>query len=194
MPLDKYDWSEKYGWVQDRFGLSWQLSLGKLEDVGQKITPCLTYVSDQGEAEKAVNLYISVFKDSDIDGIMRYGAGQDQPEGAVMHAQFKLNGEVFMAMDSSPKHADFGFNEAISLLIQCESQDEIDHFWSLSAVPEAEQCGWLKDEFGVSWQVTPTMLHEMLKDSNSRKVNQVTKAFLQMKKFDIKKLKKAYEG
>ncbi len=195
MPLDKYDWSEKYGWVQDRFGLSWQLSLGKLEDVhGQKITPSLMYVDENGQAEEAVNLYTSVFKDSEIDGIMRYEAGQDQPEGAVMHAQFKLNGEVFMAMDSSPDNADFGFNEAISLLIQCESQDEIDHFWRLSAVPESEQCGWLKDKFGVSWQVSPTILDKMLRDPDQEKVDRVTKAFLRMKKFDIEKLKEVYNG
>lgn len=197
MPLDKYGWSEKYGWVQDRYGLTWQISLGKLEDVhGQKIIPSLMFVSEKGEAEEAINLYTSLFDDSKITGIMRYGPGEDQPEGSVMHAQFRLNsGEVFMAMDSSPKHADFTFNEAVSLLIQCETQDEIDHFWNgLSSVPEAEQCGWLKDKFGVSWQVSPTVLHEMLLDSDSDKVARVTEAFLQMKKFDIQKLQDAFEG
>lgn len=196
MPLAKYDWSEKYGWVQDRYGLTWQISLGKLEDVhGQKITPSLMYVSEEGQAEEAVNLYTSLFDDASITGLLRYGPGQDQPEGSVMHAQFRLNnGEVFMAMDSSPENADFTFNEAISLLIQCEDQDEIDHFWSLSNVPEAEQCGWLKDKFGVSWQVSPTILHEMLEDPDQEKVARVTKAFLQMKKFDIQQLQEVYEG
>lgn len=195
MPLDKYDWSEKYGWVQDRYGLTWQISLGKLDDVhGQKIIPSLMFVSKKGQAEEAINLYTSLFDDSSITGIMRYGSGEDQPEGSVMHAQFRLNnGEVFMAMDSSPEHADFTFNEAVSLLIQCETQEEIDHFWKLSSVPEAEQCGWLKDKFGVSWQVYPTVLHEMLKDSDSEKVARVTEAFLQMKKFDTQKLKEAFE-
>lgn len=196
MPLDKYDWSEKYGWVQDRYGLTWQISLGKLEDVhGQKITPSLMYVDENGQAEEAVNLYTSLFDDSSITGLLRYGPDEDQPEGSVMHAQFRLNdGEVFMAMDSSPDNADFTFNEAISLLIQCETQEEIDHFWSLSAVPEAEQCGWLKDQFGVSWQVSPVQLSEMLNDSDSDKVARVTEAFLQMKKFDIQQLQEVYEG
>lgn len=196
MPLDKYDWSEKYGWVQDKYGLTWQISLGKLEDVhGQKIVPSLMFVSEEGQAEEAINLYASLFDDSSITGIMRYGAGENQPEGSVMHAQFRLgNGEVFMAMDSSPDNADFTFNEAVSLLIKCEDQEEIDHFWSLSAVPEAEQCGWLKDKFGVSWQVAPTVLHEMLLDSDLEKVKRVTEAFLQMKKFDIQKLRDVFEG
>lgn len=196
MPLDKYDWSEKYGWIKDKYGLTWQISLGKLEDVhGQKIIPSLMYVSENGQAEEAINLYTSLFDDSSITGIMHYGPGEDQPEGSVMHAQFRLNnGEVFMAMDSSPDHADFTFNEAVSLLIQCEDQEEIDHFWRLSDVPEAEQCGWLKDKFGVSWQVTPKLLSEMLTDSDSEKVKRVTNAFLQMKKFDIEKLQEAYEG
>ncbi len=195
MELDTYDWSEKYGWVQDRYGLTWQLSLGKLEDVGQKITPCLMFVSEQGRAEEAVNFYTDLFNGSEIEGILRYGEGEDQPEGAVKHAQFELAGEVFMAMDTSPKHADFSFNEAISLLIECETQDEIDSYWdNLSSDPKAEQCGWLKDRFGVSWQVSPTILNEMLRDSDREKVDRLTRAFLQMKKFDIQKLKQAFEG
>lgn len=195
MPLDKYDWSEKYGWVQDKYGLTWQISLGKLEDAhGQKIIPSLMFVDEEGQAEEAVNLYTSLFDDSSITGLLRYGTGEDQPQGSVMHAQFRLSGEVFMAMDSSPEHADFTFNEAVSLMIQCEDQEEIDHFWKLSSIPEAEQCGWLKDKFGVSWQVTPKQLSEMLTDSNTEKVKRVTKAFLQMKKFDLAKLQDAFEG
>lgn len=195
MPLDQYEWSEKYGWVRDRYGLTWQISLGKLEDVhGQKIVPLLMYVDEEGRAEEAINLYTSLFDDSEIDGILRYGPGEDQPEGTVTHAQFLLKGELFMVMDSSPEHADFTFNEAVSLLIQCEDQEEIDHFWNLSTVPEAEQCGWLKDKFGVSWQVVPEQLSGMLNDSDSEKAERVTEAFLQMKKFDIQKLQEAYEG
>lgn len=194
MPLDKFDWSKKYGWVQDRYGLTWQVSLGELKDVhGQKIVPSLMYVGEEGQAEEAINLYTSLFEDSKITGVMHYGPDQEQPEGSVMHAQFRLNsGEVFMAMDSGLEH-NFSFNEAISFLILCEDQEEIDHFWSLSSVPESEQCGWLKDKFGVSWQVSPTILSKMLKDPDKEKVGRVTKAFLQMKKFDIEKLKQAYE-
>lgn len=195
MPLDKYDWSEKYGWVQDRFGLSWQISLGSIDDVGQKITPLLMYVTEDGQAEEAMNLYTSLFENSDVDGILRYGPGEEQPEGLVTHAQFGLNGEKFMVMDSSPKHADFTFNEALSLMIMCDSQEEVDHFWEkLSANPEAEQCGWLKDKFGVSWQVTPSILHKMLKDSDPEKADRVMKATLQMKKFNIQKIMDAFEG
>lgn len=195
MELDKYEWSEKYGWVQDKYGLTWQISLGKLEDVGQKITPSLMYVSENGRAEEAVNFYTSVFEDSDIIGMLRYGAGQDQPEDAVMHSQFRLNGEVFMAMDSAPEHADFTFNEALSLHINCESQEEIDYFWeNFSADTKAEQCGWLKDKFGVSWQVVPSVLDKMLQDKDEEKVRRVTHAFLRMKKLDIKALKEAYNG
>lgn len=198
MPLDQYEWSEKYGWVQDRFGLTWQVSLGKLDEVhGQKITPSLMYVSETGRAEEAVNLYTSLFEDSNITGILRYGKGEDQPEGSVMHARFRLNsGEVFMAMDSSPKHADFTFNEAVSLLIQCESQEEVDHFWNAFTADGGKEsmCGWLKDRFGVSWQVSPVALHKMLLDPDKEKVARVTHAFLRMKKFDIQQLQKAYEG
>lgn len=196
MPLDKYEWSEKYGWIQDRYGLTWQISLGKLEDVhGQKIVPSLMFVDEEGQAEEAVNLYTSLFDDSNITGLLRYGPDEDQPEGSVMHAQFRLNGgEVFMAMDSSPDNADFTFNESLSLMIQCENQEEIDHFWSLSAVPEAEQCGWLRDPFGVSWQVVPEQLSDMMNDSDSEKTGRVTEAFLQMKKFDIQQLQEAFKG
>lgn len=197
MELDSYDWSEKYGWVQDRYGLSWQLALGTLDEGGQKITPSLMYVSEHGQAEKAVRFYTSLFDDSDITRILRYGAGDDQPEGTVKHAQFSLNGEQFMAMDSSPDHADFPFSEAVSLLIQCGSQEEVDYFWeklTLGGDPTAQQCGWLKDTFGVSWQVAPTVLFEMLQASDPEKVARVTRAFMQMKKFDIQQLHEAYSG
>lgn len=197
MPLKKYDWSEKYGWVKDKYGLTWQISLGKLEDVhGQKIIPSLMYVSENGQAQEAIHLYTTLFRDSNITGILKYGANEDQPEDSVMHAQFRLNNrEVFMAMDSSPEHADFTFNEAISLLITCENQEEIDHFWEkLSADPNAEQCGWLKDKFGVSWQVVPKGMNEMMNADDPEKAKRAMNAMLQMKKLDIQKLKEAFEG
>ena len=195
MPLQKYDWSEKYGWVGDRFGVTWQLSLGNLSDVGQKITPSLLFVGDQhGRAEEAVKFYTSVFKNSDIAGILRYGPGEDDAEGTVKHAQFTLDGEVFMAMDSGYDHG-FAFNEAISLLIQCEDQQEVDYFWNrLTQGGEIQQCGWLKDKFGVSWQVSPRELGDMIHDPDESKVARVTRAFLQMKKFDLKALRAAFEG
>ncbi|SMO93751.1 VOC family protein [Gracilimonas mengyeensis] len=197
MPLDQYEWSKKYGWIKDKFGLSWQISLGKLDDVhGQKIIPCLMYVSKEGEAEEAITLYTSLFDNSEITGILRYGKDENQPEGSVKHSQFLLNKEeVFMAMDSSSEHAEFTFNEAISLLVQCEDQDEINHFWEkLSAAPKAEQCGWLKDKFGLSWQVVPKGMNEMLNADDPQKTKRAMNAMLQMKKLDIQKLKDAFEG
>ncbi|MEL7835136.1 VOC family protein [Fodinibius sp. Rm-B-1B1-1] len=195
MPLDEYPFSKKYGWIEDKFGLSWQVILAE-GNVPQKIMPSLMFVGEAyGQAEEAINFYTSLFNNSEIKQIARYGPDQEpDKEEAIMYADFKLHGQMFAAMESAHEH-DFFFNEAISLLVECESQKEIDYFWeNLSAVPEAEQCGWLKDKFGVSWQVAPMILHEMLRDSNTEKVERVTKAFLQMKKFDIQKLQDVYEG
>ena len=197
MELGTYDWSEKYGWVQDRYGLSWQLSLGDLEEVGQKITPSLMFVTDEGQAEDAINLYTSLFDDSDVVGIHRYGSEDELPEGLVMHAQFRLNGETFMAMDGGSIH-DFTFNEAVSLVVNCRDQDEIDYFWSgLSegGDEKAKQCGWLKDRFGVSWQVVPVdVMNEVLLGGDEEGVTRATNAMMQMKKLDIAELKAAYKG
>jgi len=190
MPLDKYDWSEKYGWVQDKFGVNWQLSAGKLEDVGQKFTPSLLFTNAMaGKAEQAVQFYTSVFANSSVRGILKYTADDQDIEGNVKHAQFSLGNQVFMAMDSSWPH-EFSFNEAISLVVDCETQQEIDYYWGkLLAVPEAEQCGWLKDQFGVSWQIVPVILGELMSDLS--RSERVINAFMQMKKFDIQKLREA---
>jgi len=190
MPLDKYDWSEKYGWVQDKFGVNWQLSVGKMEDVGQKFTPSLMFTQENGgKAEQAIHFYTSVFDDSSVKGIMRYTASDPDVEGTIKHAQFKLGNRVFMAMDSSFPHQ-FSFNEAFSFVVDCETQEEIDYYWGkLSAVPEAEQCGWLKDQFGVSWQIVPTILGQLMSDPS--RSERVINAFLKMKKFDIETLMKA---
>jgi predicted 3-demethylubiquinone-9 3-methyltransferase (glyoxalase superfamily) len=197
MPLDAYDWSERYGWVQDRFGMTWQLSLGNPDDVGQKIAPSFLFVGDQfGRAEEAVELYTSVFPDSDLVGMLRYEAGEPGREGIVKYARFRLGGEVFMAMDGPGEHP-FTFSEGVSLIVPCRSQEEIDHYWeklSEGGDPSAQQCGWLKDRFGVSWQIVPERLYEMLKDPDSDRVGRVTEAFLQMKKFDVAELERAYEG
>jgi predicted 3-demethylubiquinone-9 3-methyltransferase (glyoxalase superfamily) len=195
MDLQQYDWSEKYGWVQDRYGISWQLSLGKMKDVGQWITPSLLFVGKQsGKAEEAVRFYSSVFEGSEILGILHYEKGENEPEGTVKHAQFSLGGEMFMAMDSSFDHQ-FGFNEAVSLVVNCKNQEEIDYYWErLSADPAAEQCGWLKDRFGVSWQIVPTGMQRMMQDGDKTKMKRVTEAFLKMKKFDLEELEKAYDG
>jgi predicted 3-demethylubiquinone-9 3-methyltransferase (glyoxalase superfamily) len=194
MPLEKYDWSDKYGWVQDRFGISWQISLGKMSDVGQKITPSFLFTKAQhGKAEEAVKLYTSVFDNSSITGILKYTAGEDQPAGTVKHAQFSLNGQVFMAMESVG-HS-FEFNEAISFLVSCDTQEEIDHFWNKLTADggQESQCGWLKDKFGVSWQIVPPVLMQLLEDKDQARAGRVMQAMMKMKKLDIKILKEAAE-
>jgi predicted 3-demethylubiquinone-9 3-methyltransferase (glyoxalase superfamily) len=195
MPLNSYPFSDRYGWTEDRYGLSWQVMYDE-DGAEQPIIPTLMFVGDVcGKAEEAVNQYTSIFPDSKVGHILRYAEGEepDQP-GTVRHMGFSLAGQEFAAMDSALAH-DFGFNEAISFMVPCESQDEIDYYWErLSAVPEAEQCGWLKDRFGVSWQVTPTALDELLSRGTEEQTARVTQAFLKMKKFDIVELRRAYEG
>lgn len=194
MPLDKYPWSEKYGWLQDRYGLSWQLSLGKIADVGQKFTPSLLFAGEQhGRAEEALNLYTSLFRNSGVDGILKYGAGEHEKEGTVKHAQFSLDGQKFMVMDSGMAHS-FQFNEALSFVISCDTQDEIDYFWNKLTGDggQESQCGWLKDKFGVSWQVVPPVLVKYLQDPNPVKAGNVMHAMLKMSKIDIAGLNQAY--
>ena len=196
MPLDTYPFSERYGWTTDRFGLSWQVMQDTRGEIDQVIVPTLMFVGDVcGKAEEAAGHYASVFPQSNVDHVMRYGEGEgpDQP-GTVRHLYLSLDGFKVAAMDSAQEH-DFGFNEAVSLMVSCENQEEIDRYWdALSAVPESEQCGWLKDRFGVSWQVVPTAMDEMLERGTQEQIDRVTQAFLQMKKFDIAELTKAFEG
>jgi len=196
MELGEYPFSEKYGWVQDRYGLSWQLMLMGGRKIEQSITPTLMFSGKiSGKAEEAITFYTSVFHKSNIGDIFRYGKGEEpDQEGTIKHAAFTLEGEQFAAMDSARAHG-FAFNEAISFMVHCNTQREIDYYWEkLSADPMAEQCGWLKDKYGLSWQIVPAVMDEMMKGKDERKLARVTKAFLKMKKFDIKTLKRAYEG
>ncbi len=195
MPLGEYPFSERYGWTQDRYGLSWQVMLATGREIKQKITPTLMFVGEQcGKAEEAINLYGSIFRDVKVDHILRYGSDDhtDEP-GTIKHAGFEIEGQSFAVMDSAHAH-NFTFNEAISFMVNCDTQEEIDYFWEkLSADPTAEQCGWLKDKFGLSWQIVPTVMEKMLTDKNEAALARVTEAFLQMTKFDIAKLKEAYD-
>jgi predicted 3-demethylubiquinone-9 3-methyltransferase (glyoxalase superfamily) len=196
MELGEYPFSEKYGWTQDRYGLSWQVMFMGGQNIKQKITPTLIFVGKQcGKAEEAINFYASVFHNARVGDIVRYGKGQEpDKEGTVTHAAFTLEGQEFAAMDSAHEHR-FTFNEAISFMVKCGTQAEIDYYWKeLSADPKAEQCGWLKDKYSLSWQIAPTVLDEMLQDKDQKKVARVTEAFLKMKKFNIDTLKRAYEG
>ncbi|MDO0825279.1 VOC family protein [Desulfosporosinus nitroreducens] len=195
MELDSYPFSEKYGWVMDKYGLSWQVMYMGDFEIKQKITPTLMFVGDQcGNAEDAIRFYTSLFKHSSVGHILRYGedAAPDKAN-TIQHVDFVLENQTFAAMDSAHEH-NFTFNEAISLMVMCDTQEEIDYYWDkLSAVPEAEQCGWLKDKYGFSWQIVPTVMNEMMQTKNAAKLAQVTEAFLKMKKFDIAELIKAYE-
>ncbi|MBI5915620.1 MAG: VOC family protein [Bacteroidetes bacterium] len=194
MPYDKYPWSEKYGWLQDRYGVSWQILVAHPANAGQKFSPCLMFTEAQhGRAEEAINFYTSLFNNSSIGGIARYEAGEGDPAvGTVKHAEFRLEGNLFMAMDSSMLHG-FGFNEAFSLVINCEGQDEVDFFWNkLIADGGAEsQCGWLKDKFGLSWQVVPTELLKLLSDPDPARAQRAMGAMMQMQKIEIEKLRQA---
>jgi len=196
MELGEYPFSKRYGWVQDRYGLSWQVMFMGDHKIKQKITPTLMFVDKQsGRAEEAINFYATVFHDTKVGDILRYIKGEEpDKEGTIKHAAFTLEGQEFAAMDSARVHG-FAFNEAISFIVHCENQAEIDCYWvKLSADPKAEQCGWLKDKYGLSWQIVPTIMEEMLKDGDEKRLARVTEAFLKMKKFDIEELKKAYKG
>jgi predicted 3-demethylubiquinone-9 3-methyltransferase (glyoxalase superfamily) len=197
MPLDTYPFSARHGWIQDRFGLSWQLLLS--DPKGEErppIVPSLMFTGKvAGRAEEAVEFYLSVFEGSRRGTVARYGKGQEPDrEGTLMFTDFALGGQWLAAMDSAHPHG-FAFTEAISLLVPCETQKDIDYYWNrLSADPKAEQCGWLKDKFGLSWQVWPTAMGEMLDRGTPQQVARVTQAFLPMKKFDLAALRMAFEG
>jgi predicted 3-demethylubiquinone-9 3-methyltransferase (glyoxalase superfamily) len=191
MELGEYPFSKRYGWIQDRFGVSWQVIYTE-GDFDQRITPALLFTGDvAGKTEEAINFYASVFQDAKAAVLQRYVAGEepDKP-GTVKYAQLILYGQEFGAMDSAWPH-EFGFNEAVSLIVNCKDQSEIDYFWEkLSAVPEVENCGWLKDKFGVSWQITPWNILELL----ARNPAKTTPVMLQMKKVIIADLEKAGES
>jgi predicted 3-demethylubiquinone-9 3-methyltransferase (glyoxalase superfamily) len=191
MPLDQYPFSERFAWVGDRFGVSWQLNLGPR---AQKISPYFTFVGAQhGKVGEALNLYVSLFKDSGIQAMQHYPAGSGEPDEAVLHAEFTLAGQEFMAMDGGLSH-DWTFNEGVSLFVSCESQAEVDALWGkLTTGGEEGPCGWLKDPYGVSWQIVPTVLIEMLQDKDAARATRVTQAMLQMKKIDIAGLQQAYD-
>ncbi len=196
MPLDSYPFSERYGWTQDKYGLSWQIIYAGKNPISQVITPVLMFTENMcGKTEEAINMYTSLFPNSKNVLAQKYQKGEEpNKEGDVKYAGFSLNGLEFGAMDSAQQHG-FAFNEAISFIVPCESQAEIDKYWNaLSADPKSEQCGWLKDKFGVSWQIVPTAMGEMMSKGTPEQIARVTQAFLPMKKFDIAALQKAFDG
>lgn len=157
----------------------------------QKITPCLWF---DDKAEEAVHFYVSIFKNSKVGNVTHYGEEgakvSGRPKGSVMTVTFQLDGQEFMALNGGPH---FTFTEAVSFIINCTSQEEVDELWEkLSEGGEKGQCGWLKDKYGLSWQIVPSVLSEMMQDSDPEKTNRVMGALLQMKKLDIKRLQEAY--
>ncbi|TMI63581.1 MAG: VOC family protein [Bacteroidetes bacterium] len=191
MPLDKYPWGEKYGWINDKFGISWQLGLGKISDVGQKITPCFLFTGKQyGRADEAIAHYSSIFKNPIVDGILRYGPNESpDQEGKIKHAQMSLSDNKFMLMENAASH-NLTFTEGVSLTIYCETQEEIDHYWNQLTESGAESmCGWLKDKFGVSWQIIPTILNKIMSDP--AKAGKAAQAFMSMRKLNIEQIVQA---
>ena len=188
MPFQRYDWSEKYGWLNDRYGVSWQIGVD--ESSAQTIVPSLLFVGEQyGKAEEAIKFYSSLFEDSSLTQMMK------NPETVnVDYAQFTLASQTFIAMDSDENHK-FGFTEAVSFFVNCETRAEVDELWDkFTEAGEESQCGWLKDKFGVSWQIVPTELGKLMSDPDKEKAARVTQALMQMKKIEVEVLERAYEG
>lgn len=196
MELQEYSFSKLYGWVQDKFGVSWQLTLSDEDGEPRPfIVPSLLFAgANAGRAEEALNYYVSVFNDAKIGTLARYPEDSGpSKKGDLMYGDVVLENQWFAAMDSGVDRPEV-FSPAVSLLINCDTQEEIDHYWQMSAVPQAEQCGWIADKFGVSWQVSATALNEMMTESTPEQLARVTETFLKMKKFDLATLEKAYRG
>ncbi len=188
MPLGSYPWSGKYGWVKDRFGLTWQLMLSEAPSHGEKIHPVFLFSDQQyGKAREALDHYGAIFPNSKLYEQQLYGPGEVQPEGNLKFAHFNLNGAFFAAMDGP---GDFAFNEGLSLVVNCDTQAEIDHYWDALTQGGAEsQCGWLKDKYGISWQIVPSVLEQLMSDPE--RAGRVAQAFMKMKKMDIATLENA---
>lgn len=190
MALDKYPWSTKYAWVQDQFGVSWQLYTGPKNDENQQFCPTLMFTGDKaGKAEEAVHFYTELFQDSTLQGILKYSEGEDNTN-FVKHSQFKIKHFVTMAMDSSADHG-FGFVDAISLVVNCKDQAEIDRYWDglIAGGGHEVACGWLVDKYGVSWQIVPDHLGKWMSDP--AKFQRVLNALMKMKKLIYAELENA---
>lgn len=194
MALGEYPWSPRYAWVQDRYGVSWQVMTWPDAPEGVAIVPCLMFAGDvHGGAEQALRLYAGVFPGGAVEALERYLANEG-PEGLIKHGRASLGGQRLVTMDSHITHG-ARFNEAVSLQVMCEDQDEVNHYWErLSDGGEEGPCGWLKDRFGVSWQVVPSSFTEMMKagEGTGPGYERAFKAMLQMKKLDIAALEAAY--
>lgn len=186
LPLDTYPWSERYGWLKDKFGMTWQIFSTGSHNGELSLAAALLFTNKRfGDGEAAVNHYRSIFENSATDMLVRYPDG-DANAGKLMFSGFRLNESLLVAMDGPGDH-NYTFNEAVSLVVECDTQQEIDYYWEkLSEGGEESMCGWLKDKFGVSWQVVPKILAELMTDPE--KAPKAIAAFSQMRKFEIDKL------
>ncbi len=196
MPLGEYPFSKHFAWIQDKYGLNFQLFL--VEDIKehQRIRPTLLF-GDQvcGRAEEAIDFYLSVFSDSKKGYVNYYQPGEAEDSRAkINYGELNIHDNQIIVMDHG-YGSEITFNEAFSFMVPCDSQEEIDYYWDkLSYVPEAEQCGWLKDQFGVSWQIVPSNMNDVMMNGTNEEIKRVTEAFLQMKKFDLAALERARLG
>lgn len=186
MEIDSYPWSERYGWLKDRFGMTWQISSSGKNDGELRILPSILFVGEKfGKAKEAINHYLSIFNDSSVDMMVDFPEADDHA-GKTLYSEFTLNQSGFIAMDGPGDHR-YTFNEAVSLVAECDTQEEIDYLWDkLTEEGEESMCGWLKDRFGVSWQIVPSVLKELMADSE--KAQKAIQAFSRMRKFEIEKL------
>lgn len=194
MPIGAYPWSERYGWIMDRYGVSWQVMAGRRPQGVAAIVPCLMFSGDQhGKAEAAMRHWTGIFPGSRVADVERYAAGEG-PVGTVKHGRFVLAGQDFVAMDSHVEHA-FGFDEGVSLQVACEDQAAVDRYWdALAAGGSHGPCGWLKDRFGVSWQVVPADISAWMASRDAAARDRAFAAMLTMGKLDVAALRRAFEG
>ncbi|WHF52858.1 VOC family protein [Chryseobacterium gotjawalense] len=200
MDLGEYPWSKKYGWVRDRFGVTWQINLTDKKN-GQKIIPTLMFIhQNNGKAMKAMEFYTGIFPNSRIESVLKYGEGiggksQENPEN-IQHAHFVIDHYSFFCMDNSYDHQ-FDFNEGISIVVMTDDQIQTDHLWNslIENGGRPSMCGWLKDQFGVSWQIVPKRLLELMNDFNQPvKAQKVVEAMMSMQKIEISALEYAYNS
>ncbi|WP_407477698.1 VOC family protein [Elizabethkingia meningoseptica] len=196
MALDSYPWSKKYGWLKDKYGTTWQLYFGEMQE--QRIVPTLMFMhQNNGKAMEAMEFYTGIFPNSKIEGIMKYKEGGENGEipEDIQHAQFVINNYTMHCMDSSFDHQ-FDFSEGISLVVMTDDQQETDHFWNslISGGGRESMCGWLKDPYGVSWQIVPKRLIELMNDSDPEKSQKIFQAMLKMQKIIIADLEEAYRS
>lgn len=197
MPLDSYPWSPKYGWVRDQYGVTWQLFLGDKID-GQKIVPTLMFIhQNNGKAMEAITFYTEIFPNSKVGHILKYREGGEPheiPEN-IQHASFTIDGYVLCCMDNSYDHP-FDFNEGVSMVVMTDDQQQTDHFWNrlISEGGQESRCGWLKDRYGLSWQIVPKRLLQLMNDSDHEKAGKVVQSMMGMQKIIIEELEDAYNS